>query len=39
MRPLGDLRHTRIVMMDGDLMEADALRAAGGFGGRPKYVD
>jgi imidazolonepropionase-like amidohydrolase len=33
---IGDLRHTRIVMMDGDLMDADALRAAGGFDGRPQ---
>jgi imidazolonepropionase-like amidohydrolase len=36
---IGDLRHTRTVMMDGKLMDADALRAAGGFGGRPKFVD
>jgi imidazolonepropionase-like amidohydrolase len=36
---IGDLRHTRVVMMDGKLMDADALRAAGGFGGRPKYFD
>lgn len=34
-RNIGDLRHTRIVMMDGKLMDADALRAAGGFAGRP----
>ena len=33
------IRHTRIVMMDGNLMDADALRAAGGFAGRPKFVD
>jgi imidazolonepropionase-like amidohydrolase len=33
---IGDLRHTRIVMMDGKLMNADALRTAGGFAGRPK---
>jgi imidazolonepropionase-like amidohydrolase len=32
---IGDLRHTRIVMMDGKLMEADALRAASGVNGRP----
>ena len=38
-RRIGDLRHTRVVMMDGDLMDADALRAAGGFGGRPKYLE
>jgi imidazolonepropionase-like amidohydrolase len=36
---IGDLRHTRIVMMDGKLMDADALRAAGGFAGRPKYLE
>jgi imidazolonepropionase-like amidohydrolase len=38
-RRIGDLRHTRIVMMDGNLMDADALRAAGGFGGRPAFAD
>jgi len=36
---IGDLRHTRIVMMDGKLMAANALRAAGGFAGRPAFVD
>lgn len=36
---IGDLRHTRIVMMDGKLMDANALRAAGGFAGKPSYVD
>jgi imidazolonepropionase-like amidohydrolase len=36
---IGDLRHTRIVMMDGKLMDANALRAAGGFAGRPAFVD
>jgi imidazolonepropionase-like amidohydrolase len=36
---IGDLRHTRVVMMDGKLMDADALRAAGGFAGRPKFID
>jgi imidazolonepropionase-like amidohydrolase len=36
---IGDLRHTRIVMMDGKLMDADALRAAGGLSGRPKFID
>jgi imidazolonepropionase-like amidohydrolase len=36
---IGDLRHTRIVMMDGKLMDADALRAAGGYEGRPKFID
>ncbi len=33
---LSDLRQTRIVMMDGKLMDADALRTAAGFSGRPK---
>jgi len=36
---IGDLRHTRIVMMEGKLMDADALRAAGGFAGKPAFVD
>ena len=36
---IGDLRHTRIVMMDGKLMDADALRAAGGFAGKPAFID
>jgi imidazolonepropionase-like amidohydrolase len=38
-RNIGDLRHTRTVMMDGKLMDADALRAAGGFAGRPAFAD
>ena len=33
---LADLRQTRLVMMDGKLMDADALRTAAGFSGRPK---
>jgi imidazolonepropionase-like amidohydrolase len=33
---IGDLRNTRVVMMEGKLMDADALRAASGFSGRPK---
>ena len=33
---LADLRQTRVVMMDGKLMDADALRTAAGFSGRPK---
>jgi imidazolonepropionase-like amidohydrolase len=33
---IGDLRHTRIVMLDGKLLDADALRTAAGFSGRPK---
>lgn len=36
---IGDLRHTRIVMMDGKIMDADGLRAAGGFEGRPKFEE
>jgi len=35
-RRIGDLRNTRTVMMDGKLMDADALRTASGFSGRPK---
>jgi len=38
-RKIGDLRHTRVVMMDGKLMDADALRAAGGFSGVPKFAE
>jgi imidazolonepropionase-like amidohydrolase len=33
---IGDLRHTRVVMLDGKLLDADALRTASGFSGRPK---
>lgn len=33
---IGDLRQTRIVMLSGKVMDADALRTAAGFGGRPK---
>lgn len=33
---LADLRQTRVIMMDGKLMDADALRTAAGFSGRPK---
>ena len=32
---IGDLRNTRVVMMGGIPMDADALRAASGFSGRP----
>jgi hypothetical protein len=32
---VGDPRNTRTVMMDGKLMDADALRTASGFSGRP----
>ncbi len=33
---IGDLRNTRTVMLNGNLLDADALRAASGFSGRPK---
>jgi imidazolonepropionase-like amidohydrolase len=33
---IGDLRQTRVVMLGGKLMDADALRTAAGFSGRPK---
>jgi len=33
---IGDLRQTRVVMLDGKLLDADALRTAAGFWGRPK---
>jgi len=33
---IGDLRQTRVVMLGGKLLDADALRAAAGFSGRPK---
>jgi imidazolonepropionase-like amidohydrolase len=33
---IGDLRQTRTVMLGGKLLDADALRAAAGFSGRPK---
>ena len=33
---IGDLRQTRVVMLDGRLLDADALRGAAGFSGRPK---
>ena len=32
---IGDLRQTRVVMLDGKLLDADALHAAAGFSGRP----
>jgi imidazolonepropionase-like amidohydrolase len=34
---ISDLRQTRVVMLDGKLLDADALRTAAGFSGRPKY--
>ena len=33
---IGDLRNTRVVMLGGKLLDADALRTAAGFSGRPK---
>ncbi|MHA6206174.1 amidohydrolase family protein [Dyella soli] len=36
---IGDLRHTEVVMMDGKLMDAAALRTEGGLSARPAYVD
>jgi hypothetical protein len=33
---IADLRHTRVIMLDGKLLDADALRTAAGFSGRPK---
>jgi imidazolonepropionase-like amidohydrolase len=38
-RRIGDLRNTRTVMMEGKLMDADALRTASGFSGRPKPAE
>ena len=35
-RHIGDLRHTRLVMLGGRLMDADALRSAAGLSGRPR---
>jgi imidazolonepropionase-like amidohydrolase len=37
-KSIGDLRQTRVVMLDGKLLDADALREAAGFSGRPKPV-
>jgi len=34
---ISDLRQTRVVMLEGKLLDADALRSAAGFSGRPKY--
>lgn len=36
---IGDLRNTRTVMLGGKLMDADALREASGFSGRPKTAE
>jgi hypothetical protein len=38
-RRIGELRQTRVVMLDGKLLDADALRDAAGFVGRPKSVN
>jgi imidazolonepropionase-like amidohydrolase len=35
-RKIGDLRQTRVVMLGGKLLDADELRKAAGFSGRPK---
>ena len=37
-RAIGDLRHTRIVVMDGKFMDADALRSAGGLPAGPPQL-
>ena len=34
-RHIGDLRQTRVVMLDGTLLDPDALRTAAGYSGRP----
>ena len=34
---IGDLRHVEIVVMDGNVMDAEELRTAGGFSGRPGF--
>ncbi|WP_158543540.1 amidohydrolase family protein [Dyella solisilvae] len=36
---IGDLRHTDVVMMDGKLMDANALRAEGGISKRPAWAE
>ena len=36
-KTIGDLRHTRIVLMDGKVMEADRLRSAVGFSAIPVW--
>jgi len=33
---IGDLRQTRVIVLGGKLLDADALRGAAGFSGRPK---
>ncbi len=36
---IADLRQTRMVMLDGKLLDADALRSAAGFSGRPRSAN
>jgi imidazolonepropionase-like amidohydrolase len=36
---IGDLRHTRLVVMDGGLMNCDDLRKVSGISARPKWWD
>ncbi|QNK03088.1 amidohydrolase family protein [Dyella telluris] len=36
---IGDLRHTEVVMMDGKLMDATALRSEGGISKRPAWEE
>jgi imidazolonepropionase-like amidohydrolase len=36
---IGDLRQTRLVMLNGKLLDADALRTAAGFSGRPRRTN
>jgi len=35
-KKIGDLRQTRVVMLGGKILDADALRNAAGYSGRPK---
>jgi hypothetical protein len=32
---MGDLRQTRMILMDGKVLDADAIRTASGISGRP----
>jgi imidazolonepropionase-like amidohydrolase len=38
-RNIGDLRHTRLVFMDGGMMNCDDLRKVAGISARPKFWD
>ncbi len=38
-RRIGDLRQTRVVILGGKLLDADALRTAAGYSGRPKKAN